>query len=215
MSTANNDIGGRVYLRVDLVFVIYLSFLIAFAVEGRPPYSWISVRGRYLYFWHPHAISLGSSDFMLFYAEILLLPAILIFACFRLIKRSSKAAALLLTLQGVVAFAGFPLVCLYLGPFYFAVVELALAVGCALLWAYQKWPVSAPINGFLLCLHYAFWFFFGVTEFGLVIRPWAWWGLWDYMLFVLPTLGFFYGLAWASHFRRSSDAVPSNRLFSL
>jgi hypothetical protein len=208
MSKTSNKIGGRLRLSVELMFSIYLSLLIAFAVESRPPYAW-TARGRYLYFWHRHAIALSWSDFILFYLEILLLPAISIFICVRLIERFVKSRAVLPTLWGVVAGTGLPLVYLISGgaSSYFATVEpAAVAIGF-ILWANRKWPVSPPMTVFLLSLHYAFWCLYGIAKFDFVIRPWAWWGEWDYIALVLPTLGLAYTLVWACDFRRSGHQL--------
>ena len=197
---------------LGLIFAVYSSLLFAFAVESRPPYSW-SAQGRYLYFWHPHAVSLSRTDFIFFYGELLLIPAFAIFVCLKLIGRRPLARPVLRTIWGIVAVSGLPVACLYAGgrPFFFAVIELAIAASCFLLWAYRKWPVSAPLSVFLLILHYAFWFLFSVVRTGLVIRPWARWGVWDYMLVVFPALGFAYSLVWAVHFRQSDTKAGLRR----
>jgi hypothetical protein len=108
-------------------------------------------------------------------------------------------------MYGAVAIAGLPVAYLYASgrPFPFALVELATAAGIAIFWARHQWPISAPLNLLLLGFHYAFWLAFSVVKIGLVIRPWDRWGVWDYVVLVLPILGFLYSLAWATYFRRA------------
>jgi len=197
-------------LGFELVFASYLSVLFAFLEELRPR-AW-SLQGRYQYFWHPHAVSLGQMDFALFYAELFLIPAIVIFGCLRLISRSAAVRPLLHAVGGFVAVVGFPFVCLYAArrPLFPIILEPAIAGICFLLWAYRKWLVSAWLNIPLLILHYALWFFFCMSVIGIpsMHRLSAWGSIWDYMGFVYPLLGFSYSLVWSVYFRHS-EATPS------
>jgi len=196
-------------LGFELIFACYLSFLLVFLEEWRP-YSW-SLHRRYLYFWHPHAASLGNTDFELFYAGLFLIPAFAIFICLRLTRRF-PVTRLLLPLGGLVAVAGFPLACMYsIGHPFFAIVELAVAATCFLLWMYRKWPVSVPLNGFLLIVHNAFWFLFSGAPARIPPRvgPWEWGSVPAYMGFVCPALSLFFSLAWAVFFRRAEATNPA------
>jgi len=195
------------YLLHEVFLSMYSSFLFVWSKESRP-FAWST---RYLYFWHPHAVSLSRIDFLVFYLELFLFLAVAIFLCLRLFRRFSLARVLLRAIAGVVAIAGFPAVCVYRQglPLFFFDVEFVLAAVCFLLWADRKWPVPAPLSVFLLILHYAFWSFFGA---GIHLAGWRWtWGIWDYAWFVYPALGFTYTLVWAAYFRHSRANEQSSR----
>jgi hypothetical protein len=185
----------------ELLFSIYCSFLFVWGKESRP-FAWPT---RYLYFWHPHAVSLGRVDFLLFYLELFMILTAAIFLCLRLTRRFSLTQVLLRPIAGAIALTGFPLVCLYRQNrlSFFLGVELALTAVCFLLWMYRRWPVSAPLNVVLLILHYALWSLFSGAA-HVASSPWAW-GIWDYAWFVYPALGLAYTLVWAAYFRHSGS----------
>lgn len=204
-STANSR---RLRLSFELLSAFYSSVLLAF-VAGTKPFYASSLR-RYLYLWHPHAVSLRESDFILFFAEFFLIPAVVVFLCLRLMRRFSMTR-ILLRLGGAIAIAGFPLACMYsIGYPFFAVLELTIATVCFLLWAYRKWPLSATLNALLMIVNYAFWFLFS----GVIARVppstgvWDWWSVWTYIGFLCPLVGIVYSLVWAVYFRRM-DMVRS------
>ena len=193
----------------ELLLSIYCSFLFAWTMESLSP----PVPTRYLYFWHPHAVSLGRVDFLLFYFELFLILAGAIFFCLKLIRRFSFTRFLLRIIAGAIALAGFPLVCVYRQgrqglPSLFLDVEFALAAVCFLLWAYRRWPLSAALSVVLLILHYTLWSLFGrapdVTQLGS-------WNVWDHAWLVFPALGLAYTLVWAGYFRHSG---PTEQLSS-
>ncbi len=195
-------------LWLEVMFAIYFSFLLVWIQECKPPYAW-SIKPHYFFFLHPNfRVVMGEPR--LFYAKILLIPAVAIFICLRVIERFSLVRVLLLrTIGGALAVAGWPLVCLYDRGRIFAGIELAIAAFCFLLWAYRKWPVSSPLNVFLLTLHYAFWSAYSglLPKIGGV--PVVWWHDWDYLMFVYPVLGLFFSLAWAVYFRATGPLKPS------
>jgi hypothetical protein len=169
----------------ELLFSVYLSLLFVWIEESRP-FAW-STRGRYLYFWHPHAVSLRASDIWLFYLALFLIPVAAVFLFLLLIRRLSFSQVLLRNFGGALAVAGFPLACLYRpGPrLLFLYVELAIAAVCFILWVLRRWPVSTPAGVFLLILHYALWGFFGGG--GARLTNWRWaGGIWEYAWFVYP-----------------------------
>jgi len=100
-----------------------------------------------------------------------------------------------------VAVAGFPLtvICASLGYAYMFLPgpELLIAALCFFLWAYRKWPLSAPLNVLLVVFHYTVWSFAG-SDYG----RWSV-GMWRHGLFLVPALGVTYTLVWGAHFRRS------------
>lgn len=206
MTSRSEEKGQNLVSSLELLFAIYCSFLFAFAAESRPPYAW-SAGGRYIYLWHPHAISLTRTDFLLFYAEILLIPALAIFAGLKLISRFFSVRELLRSICGLIGVFGFPIACLYASgrPYFLAVFELAIAVVCFFLWAYRKWPRSVSLNLLLLALHYGFWLSLSAANIGLVARPLVQWGIWDYTLVLLPALGFVNTLLWAYVRRRAVE----------
>ena len=180
---------------------IYTSLLFVWVEESRP-FAW-STQGRYLYFWHPHGVSLGASDFLFFYLELFFIPAGAIFLCLLVLKRSPSARVLLRPIGGAVAIAGFPLVCLYRqGPaFFFLEASLVFAGACLFLWAYQKWPVSTPVSVVLLMLYDSLCAFFR----GMAV-PANWkvtQEIWGDAWLVYPAVGFCYTLGWAAYFRHS------------
>ena len=183
----------------DVSFSIYCSFLFVWARESRP-FAWPT---RYLYFWHPHAVSLSRIDFLVFYSELFLILAFAVFSCLRLIRRFSLAQVLLRAIAGAMAIVGFPLVCVYRQglPFFLFDVEFLLAAVCFLLWANRNWRVPASLSVSLLALHYAFWSFFGA---GFHLVSWRWtFEIWDYAWLVSPALALSYTLVWATYFRHS------------
>lgn len=116
----------------ELWFAIYCSFLFVWAEQLRP-FAWPT---RYLYSWHPQAVSLRRTDFLLFYLDLFLILAVAIFVGLRLVSRFSLTQALLRPVGGVLAVAGLPLVCLYreTSHSFFADLDLAIAAVCFLLW---------------------------------------------------------------------------------
>ena len=182
----------------EFLLSAYCSYLFAWAEESRP-FAWGS-RGAILYFWHPHAVSLGRNDFLFFYLELFLIPAAAIFIFLGLISLSSFGKRVLRVLEGTVALAGFPLVCEIrlhsISPLFGT--ELALATICLFLWAYRKWLVSTTLNIVLLCIHFAMWSAAGV-EFVNWNRP----SFWDYAWLMLPVIGFSYSLVWARYYRQT------------
>jgi len=64
---------------------------------------------------------------------------------------------------------------------------------------------TALFNVVLLILHYAFWLFYCVSLLGLASSRTSLWGLWDYLVFVYPTLGLAYSLTWAKDSKNRSS----------
>lgn len=196
----------------DLCLSIYCGLLFGWLEELRP-YAW-SGQGRFLYFWHPHAVRLTESDFVLFYMELFLIPAAATFVVLLLIRRIPYADALLGTVGFVVALAGIPFACLYRHEFGQATrlfVQLALVIAvavCLLLWAYRKLRISGRLALVLLSMYYVLVGFFGGGA-DLIFAPPRWgWGIWDYARIVYPALGFCYTLIWAAYFRPGRQAAP-------
>lgn len=94
LSGAANGNTRRLGLGFQLIFAVYSSCLLVFMYESRPPHVWDAPR-RYLYFWRPRAVSLSERDFILFYAELFLIPAVVIFVCLRSSERLSLTTLLL------------------------------------------------------------------------------------------------------------------------
>jgi hypothetical protein len=185
----------------ELLFSIYCSFLFVWAEESRP-FAWPTA---YLYFWHPHAVALGRIDFLLFYSEVFLILASVLFLSLRLIRRFAFSRILLRTIAGAVAVAGFPLVCQYRQNqrLFLLDIELILAAVSFLLWVYRKWPVPAPLNVVLLIVHYSLWSFLSGEA---RIVDWRWpSGILDYAWLAYSALGLAYTLVWAAYLRHSAS----------
>ncbi|MGA2387666.1 MAG: hypothetical protein ABSF97_01820 [Candidatus Sulfotelmatobacter sp.] len=200
-------------LDLNLVLAFYCSLLLVFLEGGRPPFG-VGPKLRYLYLWHPHAISLQTSDFVLFYAELLLIPAVAFFVCLELVRRRFSAR-ILTWVGGTMVIGGFPLACLYgVGSPWFAIVELLIASCCFILWLYGKWHLSEAVSAFLLFIHYAFWFCLSGLIMRIVptTRVWEWGKVWDYVMFGCPVVGLFFSLLWAWYFRRFSASAPANNI---
>jgi hypothetical protein len=192
---------GRVH---ELLFSAYFSLLFVGMEESRP-FAW-TTRGRFLYFWHPHAVGLRLTDFLLFYLELFLIPAVAMFLCLLVMRRFSFTRALLRRIGGILAVAGFPLVCMYSRGTDVLLLEVSLPMSaiCFVLWVYGKWPVSTPVNICLLVLYYTLCVLFSG---GPHSSNWGWArGIWEYLYFVYPTVGFCYTIVWAAYFRQSESS---------
>src|ERR1700738_2648562 len=159
----------------ELSLSIYSSLLFVW-FEASKPFAWPT---RYLYFWHPHAVSLSRIDFFLFYLEVFIGLAAVIFVGFRFIRLFSLARAVLRAIGGALALVGFPLVCLGRENTLLFIVALAVAGFCFLLWARRKWLISTPLSIVLLVVYYALCSFFGGGA-SLMNKPAADWAIWDY-----------------------------------
>jgi hypothetical protein len=198
----------------ELLFSINLALLIMVLHEGSMgghSWSW-----RLLHFYdsyrHPdvdfrYAFDRESQAYaMAFLLQWLLAAAT--FLSLRLLARFSLTKVVLRTFAGLVALAAYPLMCLCFGDgrILFLEVELAIAIVCLVLFAYQKWPVSAPLNAFLLVLHFAIWTWFpGFPEFACCFLFWParTWVHGNELRLVYPLLGFCSTLLWAAYFRQS------------
>lgn len=185
-------------LLYDLSLSIYTSLLFVWFEESKP-FAWPT---RYLYFWHPHAVGLRRSDFLLFYLEAFLIVAAVIFLVLRLLRFFSSTKLVPRAVGGVVALGGFPSVCLNRKNTLPLVGALLIAGVCFLLWARRKWVVSTPLTIVLLVLYFAFCSFVG-GGIPLESRPIGGWRIWDYSWLAFPALGFAYTLLWAKYFRQS------------
>ena len=71
----------------EALFSIAVASLYVYIKASRP-FDWPT---RYLYFWHPHSVSIHRSDFVLFYSVIFLATAAGLFLCIKLIEYTSLA----------------------------------------------------------------------------------------------------------------------------
>jgi hypothetical protein len=182
----------------DLSFSAYFSLLYVWFEESKP-FAWPT---RYLRFWHPHAVALRRSDFLAFYLEVLIILTAAIFLGVRLISRFTLTRKLVRATGGILAFAGFPLVCLYGEKRLLLVAALAVAGVCFVLWARLSWFRSTALNVLLLSAYYAFcWFVAGKAP--LEDRPIEGWTIGDYVWILYPVVGFLYSLVWAAYFRQA------------
>jgi hypothetical protein len=199
------------YLRLvyESLISVYLALLVISAEESRGS-SWASrIQTFYVSYRYPGAPR-GTDDNYRFYVVIFLsvwLSAAVIFLCMRLMARYSFTSRVLLNIFGIVAVAGFPLACLYHdhGALFFLEVELAIAGLCLVLYTYQKWPVSAPLNFFLLTGHYALWTLAcGEGLWAGVLLFWPGWH-WIYQIdpkFIYPFLGIAASLSWGAYVKQ-------------
>ena len=190
----------RFYL--EAIFAAYTSLLIGFAVVCRPPYAW-TLSPRYYYIWHPHAIALGTSDFLLTHLTLFLVPALGIFLAINVLGLFLSAWRGVLLLMMLVAVIGFPIVCLYAQWKTDALAELAFVILTLILWVQRKWRFPSTANVGLLLVHFVFWFLFCVPLLGLEIGRERW-QTWDYLLFLYPALGFACALISARLYKTSS-----------
>jgi len=208
----------RLRLIYELLFSIYLPFLIVSAHEGEAGGRWAI---RLIHWGVLHGYlhqNVGMEDNRIFFADFLLvwLSAILIFLLLRLFARFSITHVVLRSLAGLVAVAGFPLASMYVrsGRMLSPEAALLLAGVCLVLflWAYRKWRVPMLLNIFLLLLYFAVWatpLTGGTSLEGaswILIWPGLWrWvsGFWKYGWLIYPLLGFCSTLFWAAYFRQS------------
>lgn len=191
-------------LHLDAMFAAYASLLIAFAVVCKPPYAW-DLPHRYFYMWHPKSPSISLDGFLLTYVVFFLIPAIAVFVSVVAVEHFRSTLKALRVFTGFIAVAGFPLVCLYALPRIFGACELLVSICVLILWTRERWPVSDGFNVVLLILHFAFWLSFCVSLLGLALRQTSSWGLWDYLVFVYPTVGLAYSLMWAKDSKNRSS----------
>jgi hypothetical protein len=64
----------------EALFSIFFASLFVYTQASRP-FPWPT---RYLYFWHPHSVSVQRSDFLLFYSVIFAASAVGVFLCIKL-----------------------------------------------------------------------------------------------------------------------------------
>jgi hypothetical protein len=199
------------YLRLvyESLISVYLALLVISAEESRGS-SWASrIQTFYVSHRYPGAPR-GSDDNYRFYVVIFLsvwISAAVIFVCMRLMARCSFTSGVLLNIFGIVAVAGFPFACLYHdhGALFFLEVELAIAGLCLVLYTHQKWPVSAPLNVFLLIGHYALWTFVcGEGLWAGVLLFWPGWH-WIHQIdpkFIYSFLGLAASLSWGAYVKQ-------------
>ena len=66
----------------EALFSIFFASLFVYTQASRP-FPWPT---RYLYFWHPHRVSIQRSDFLLFYSVILVAAAAGVFLGIKLVE---------------------------------------------------------------------------------------------------------------------------------
>jgi hypothetical protein len=198
--TSNGNSHSTIGFGANLMLACYLSLLFVY-VAGTRPLPGLNFQ-RYIRFWHPHAVSLSQTDFVAFYAELFVIPALVFFLCLKLINRLSLTR-LLPAIGGTVAICGFPVACLYgVRVGLLALMELATAVVCFLLWVYGKWPLSTWLNVSLLIIHYVFWLFFaGAIERILSTnRQWDWGTPMEYTALLCAIFGLLFSFVWTTGF---------------
>ena len=183
---------------LDVMLAGYASFLAVFAVVSKPPYAW-TLPTRYLYMWTPHAVSLGRVNFLLTYSVFFVIPFAVVFISLRVVEHFRGTLTGIRVITGLIAVAGFPLVCLRAAPTPAVLIEVGISMFVLIMWAQERWPVSDRLNIVLLVFHHAFWLLFCVSLLGLATRPIT---LWSELVFVYPTLGLFYSLMWARDFKK-------------
>jgi len=196
----------------ELLFSVYLSFLVVSAHEGGGQ-DWAT---RLVLFFVSHGYAQATramEDYRVDLADFSLvwLSAILIFLLLRLFPRFPFKRIVLNSFAGLVALAGFPLASLYQrnGNMISLEVGLVIVGSCFILWAYRKRPVSSPVAIALLILYFVLWSSIG-GGYHIVGSWFALWPAWrrswpylEHLWLVYPLLGFCSTLLWAAYFRQS------------
>ncbi len=185
----------------ELALSIYFSSLLAGVIQVART-IW-RIHMAILFFWDPRARDLPRIDYVLFYLEIYIIPAIIIFGLLQLAKRFPHRDVFLSVLGGIMAIGGLPLAIilaishdpLAIAPYS----ELIVAGVCFLLWVYGKWPLSSGTNVLLLALHLSIWSLAGA---GLTLSYGREWSFWRYARLIYPALGLGYTLLWARYIRQ-------------
>jgi len=215
-STMNTGVSrAGCYLRwgYELLFSIYLAALVVSVNRMVATYSLaLRLRSLYVSYRFPH-VSMGIDDYRGIRVTSFLLVwllVILFFITFRLLADGTFAKIVLRVLTGVVAIAGLPVAHIYSGhpTMFFLKAELILSVGCIILYAYRKWPVSDLVSLLLLVLHFGVWTWVIWDSFSLGLD--ALWPAWDSWYISKETrlayalLGFASTFFWAAYIRQPS-----------
>lgn len=164
----------------------------------------------------PHSDIGGNTAFFI----LSLAQALLIFVLLRLLSKTSIAHAWLRFALGIVSLLAFPIAWFYVTYLVgqdpqrldpqrsVLVLELVVAMTCAVLYLYKKWPFPAWGNVALLVLHFYFW---GWMYFGYRFPLYR-------SRLIFPAVGFCSTLAWSFYSRRSeprgcprsAQAIPTD-----
>jgi len=201
----------------ELIFSIYFPFLAISAHEREVGGRWAIEIVRWgISHGYLRNYGLIFEDYRVDIADVLLVwsSILVVYVVVRLTAKLSISRILLRYVAGALAVAGYPLTLIctrYNMPFLY--VELAIAIACFVLWAKHKWPISKPVNIFLVILHYAFWASLGGGRSfagGLLLLWPSWYRNWgmtkltiSYTWGIYPLLGFCSALLWACFFRTS------------
>lgn len=182
----------------DLLLAMYCSCLLVWVEESRP--FALSTKERYLYLLHPRATSVSWSDIAFFYVALLLVPAVAVFLVLQFARYSSRRASMRVGC-GFIAFAGFPIACLLRekSPLLLAELIIVTAATCLVMWAAQKMVISKTLWSLLLAVYFLLCATLAGGG-GVLTKPWARWGIWDYAWFIYPVLGVCYAVVWARYF---------------
>lgn len=209
-----SQIGRRVRLLHEITFSVYFSLLIIWANAQSVKIPWVLKLAS-----TPGYVpdSFLDPKLLRVIAVLWAVSAVVIFLCLRVLSRFSFATLFLRPFIGIVAVGGFPLGYLYsrwdirwLGDLLLVVV----AVTCALLYLYGKWPLSRRWSILLICLHFGLWSLraLGTSGPGLLV---LWPGYkWIPVIrfhpdLIYPLLGFCSTLLWAAHVRQSEAREES------
>jgi hypothetical protein len=167
---------------------------------------------RYLY-WHTHFVEPQTVIEQVCWSIIV---GVSVFALFRLLSRLWLTEALMRTVAGAVALAGFPFFALtdrfaHLAPLrieayaFFLVFETLVVLLCAIFYYLRKWPLPAGPSVILLFLHFSLW----AWATGSWVNPlqevrgygFGGVGIWISTLFHFgfPLMGFLSSLTWARY----------------
>jgi hypothetical protein len=140
--------------------------------------------------------------------------AAVMFAMLRLLGRFPRLKRTILACSGAVIIAGLPFVewsrgvnrLPYLG------VEVLIIAACAALYALGRWPVSTPLNTFLLASHWSLWAW--VTWGGYLPSWFLFWPVWkwhalmgDRWHLVYPIFGLCCGIVWGLYVKRLNERI--------
>lgn len=136
-------------------------------------------------------------------------PAILIFVLLRAFSQFTFTTKALRTIAGVIVVAG-PLACLRLVGMYRSAdplwgwawlrIEGIAAVACALLYACDRWPISARVTSGLLTLHSVLWYHAYSETLYVFALCWR----------TVPITAYFSTLMWG-YFTRTQRPAPTGR----
>jgi hypothetical protein len=207
---------GLLRLAHEVLFSIYFALVIVSVNQFRPIAWWVRVESLYAVYLSDRygverAAHSNHSDLILTGFLMVCALAAVIFMILRLLGLFPRLQNAIWAFAGAVIIAGLPVLEWSRGvnrlPYLGA--EVLIISACAVLYALGRWPVSAPLNIFLLVSHWSLWAW--VTWGGYLPSWYLFWPVWkwhglmrDRWHLVYPIFGLCCGIAWGLYVHRLS-----------